>query len=491
MSASNGRGEIAGLDRVPPHSLEAEQSVLGAMMLDREATATGCEILTRGDFYREVHARVFDAIRVLFERAEPVDLVTLAAELQTRGDFESVGGGEYLMALASAVPTARNAKQYAEIVRDQSHLRKLLTATQTIASWAYGGQKEARQILDDAEAELFGVTQLRISTELMPIGEFLFDVQHGMEVRQSQRGVVGLPTGLTELDKLVTGLQRGELFILAARPSMGKTSLAMNMATHIATSVRLPSLDNPDDHTRKPVVAIFSLEMSKESLVESMLCSEAGVNSDRVRKGTLPRDAWGPIGEAAARLFDSAIWIDDTPGMTSLEIRAKARRVKARHGLDAVFVDYLQRMTPHGRFDSEHLAVGAMAREMKTLARELDVPVVLLSQLSRRVEQRSTKAEDMRPMLSDLLASGLIEAEADVVAFLYRPAYYRTFMKQRDADMEDEAPEPPKDVEGSSEEAEIIIGKNRNGPTGTATVAFQKHYRRFINYAPGDYDDVR
>jgi replicative DNA helicase len=472
------------VERIPPHSLEAEQSILGAMLLDREAVAVGCEVLKPGDFYRDAHGALFEAMRGLFQRLEPVDLVTISAELMRQGAYDRVGGGEYLAALAASVPTARNAAHYAEIVRDTSHLRRLLGATTRIANLAYDSHDDARAILDKAEAELLSVTQLRISGELVAVRDLLYGVQKEMEARQTHRGSTGLRTGLKALDDIIVGLQPGDLFILAARPSMGKTSLAMNMATHIALRTRLPDRDNPDQLTRQPVVAVFSLEMSKESLVESMLCAEAHVDANRVRKGNFPRELWERIGIASGNLYDAQLLIDDTPGLSPLEIRAKARRLHATRGLDAVFVDYLQRMTPHRSYDSENLAVGAMAREMKTLARELEVPVICLSQLSRRVEQRTTNPDEMRPMLSDLLASGMIEAEADVIAFLYRPEYYRQLAKK---DKGDEEQAPRQETEGAAEEAEVIIGKHRNGPTGIAKIAFRRHFRRFEDWAPSQY----
>lgn len=474
------------VERIPPHSLEAEQSILGAMLLDREAVAVGCEVLQPGDFYRDAHGALFDAMRGLFQRLEPIDLVTISAELMRQGAYDRVGGGEYLATLAASVPTARNAQHYAEIVRDTSHLRRLLSAATRIANLAYEARDDARTVLDRAESELLSVTQLRIAGELVAVRDLLYGVQKEMEARQTHRGTTGLRTGLKALDDVIIGLQPGDLVILAARPSMGKTSLAMNIATHIAVHTRLPERDNPDQLTRQPVVAVFSLEMSKESLVESMLCAEAHVDANRVRKGNFPRELWERIGIASGNLYDAQLLIDDTPGLSPLEIRAKARRLHATRGLDAVFVDYLQRMTPHRNYDSENLAVGAMAREMKTLARELSVPVVCLSQLSRRVEQRTTNPDEMRPMLSDLLASGMIEAEADVIAFLYRPEYYRQLARKDKGD-EEEAPQARSDVEGAAEEAEIIIGKHRNGPTGTARVAFRRHFRRFEDWAPSQY----
>ncbi len=467
----------AGMERVPPQSLEAEQSVLGAMMLSREAASTGCEMLSTEDFYHENHRVIFDAISSVFQRNEPVDLTTLSAELQRRKAFERVGGGGYLVTLTSAVPTARNAAQYAEIVRDKSLLRKLIDACEDIEAKAYTENEDARQILDKAEAQLFAVTEQRVTAELTPVKPIMRDVHDRIEDLARHRMPTGLPTGLIALDNILGGLQPSDLIIVAARPSMGKTSFAMNIAMHITTRCSVAD-PNAEGGSRKPIAAIFSLEMSKEALVESMLCAEARYNGERIRKGMVSKSDWGPLGDAAARIYEAGIYVDDSPGATPLEVRAKARRLKARYGLDIVFVDYLQRMSPSRRFDSEHLAVGDAAREMKTLARELNVPVVVLSQLSRRVEQRTTKTEEMRPMLSDLLASGFIEAEADVIAFLYRPEYYQQL---RDGD-KDAGPRESK--EGDAEHAEVIIGKHRNGPTGVARVAFFRHWRRFDDLAP-------
>ncbi|MBD3173718.1 MAG: replicative DNA helicase, partial [Armatimonadia bacterium] len=417
----------------------------------------------------------------VFGRNEPVDLTTLSAELQRRKAFERVGGGGYLMTLSSVVPTARNAAQYAEIVRDKSLLRKLIEACDEIEDRAYRGEEEARRVLDEAEAQLFSVTEQRVTSELSRIGPIMREVHDRIEDLARNRKPTGLPTGLKALDNILGGLQESDLIILAARPSMGKTSLAMNIASNIAIRAQIEDTDS-EEGTRRPVVAIFSLEMSKESLVESMLCAEARYNGDRIRKGTVAKHDWGPLGDAASRIYDADVYVDDTPGITPLEIRAKARRIKARYGLDAVFVDYLQRIAPARRFDSEHLAVGEAAREMKTLARELNVPVFVLSQLSRRVEQRTTNPEEMRPMLSDLLASGFIEAEADVIAFLYRPEYYRQLRNKEEGD---DAPEDRELGEGVPEEAEVIVGKHRNGPTGVARVAFFRHWRRFDDWASG------
>jgi len=477
--------DSANLDRVPPQSLEAEQSVLGAMMLDREATATGCEMLEPGDFYRDVHRAIYEAIASLFQANEPVDLITLSDELRRRGAFERVGGGEYIQLLASAVPTARNAAQYADIVRDKSLLRSLIGAGEEIVGKAFRADDDARRILDWAESKLFSVTEQRITSELTPIGPVMRAVHDQIEDISRHRGATGLPTGLEAFDRILGGLQKSDLIILAARPSMGKTSLAMNIALHIASRVTIPAVDPQPE--RKPTVAVFSLEMSKEALVESMLCAEARYNAEKIRKGFVAKHDWAALGDAAAHIYEASIYIDDTPGITPLEIRAKARRLKARYGLDAVFVDYLQRMRPQRQYDSEHLAVGESAREMKTLARELNLPVMVLSQLSRRVEQRTNDPEEMRPMLSDLLASGYIEAEADVVAFLYRPDYYRQLReREKGASEEEEAVREARDREGYAESAEIIVGKHRNGPTGVARVAFQRHYRRFADLAAFD-----
>lgn len=477
------------VQRIPPHNLEAEQSLLGALLIDREAAAVACESLQPADFYREAHGAIFDAARNLFQRLEPVDVITMGAELMRAGSYERVGGGEYLMTLANAVPTALNASHYAEIVRDLSHLRKLLGVTTRIANLAFDAREDARTILDRAESELLQVTQARITGELVQVRDMLYGVQREMESRQHGKGSTGLKSGLESLDRIIVGLQPGDLVILAARPSMGKTSLVMNIATHVATHIRLPERDDPTRETRRPVVAVFSLEMSKESLVEAMLCAEAHMDANRIRRGDFPREQWERIGQVAGRLYEANLLIDDSPGMSTLEVRAKARRLHATMGLDLVVVDYLQRMNPPRNYDSEHLAVGAMARDMKTLARELKVPVICLSQLSRRVEQRTTNPDEMRPMLSDLLASGMIEAEADLILFLYRPEYYRQLAKKgKDGQGEQSGPPPP-EVEGAAEEAEIIVGKHRNGPTGIAKVAFRRHYRRFENWAAPRYGD--
>lgn len=479
-------------NRVPPQSLEAEQSVLGAMLLDREAVATACEMLKPDDFYREVHRWIFEAMEALFARTEPVDLITLSDELQRRNQFERVGGGEYLQALAASVPTAKSVALYAEIVRGHSQLRQLIKAADDVATWAYEANAPAREILNRAEARLFSVTERRVTSDMQIVRECLADIHAALEAKTTRRtSLTGLSTGLSKLDDMTSGLQKGDLFVIAARPSMGKTSLALNMAVHIALRERF---ETDSGERRRPVVAVFSLEMSRDSLIEAMLCSEALVDAFRARTGNLRHDDWGKLGRSFGDLHDAFLWIDDSPGLTSLEIRAKARRLKARYGLDAIFVDYLQRMSPDRDLGSEHLNVGAMTREMKTMARELQVPVVLLSQLSRRVEQRpGREGAAMRPMLSDLLASGYIEAEADVVAFIYRPEYYRRQTEEEEGGATGEAGHgtnvgADQDDHIRAEPAEIIIGKHRNGPTGTVTVGFWRHYRRFVDAAPAGYD---
>ena len=442
-----------GPERIPPHSMEAEQSVLGAMLIDRDAIAKVMERLLPEDFYREAHKEIFTAIRGLFERGEPVDVLSVAEELRRRGKLEEVGGISYLQELVELVPTTAHVDYYAKVVEEKAIQRELIAAATEVVQMAYGEVEDIDDLVDRAEERLFRVGQRRLSEGFVPIKPILrktFDEIDRMYHRQ--KPTTGIPTGFEEFDERTSGLQPSDLIVIAGRPAMGKTSFALNIAEHVAVEEKIP-------------VAIFSLEMSKEQVVQRLLCSRARVDSHKLRTGKLGRDDWRRLAEALEDLYEAPIFIDDSPTLTVLEMRAKARRLKAEHGLGLIIVDYLQLVKAPGKFESRHQEISEVARQLKGLARELNVPLVALSQLSRAVEKR----ENRRPILSDLRESGSIEAEADLVAFLYREDYY-----------------PPKDEERRPEEppeaiCEVIIAKQRNGPTGTFELLFQRNFARFEN----------
>ncbi|OCL28470.1 replicative DNA helicase [Orenia metallireducens] len=434
------------MDRVPPNSIDAEKSTLGSMLLDRDAIAKVIEILKPKDFYREAHTIIFNAINRLFDKGEPVDLVTVSEELKETGHLEAVGGASYITSLVNSVPTAANVEHYAKIVEEKAILRRLIKTADQIAQLGYKGDQEIDNILDQSEQLVFNLSQRRTVQTFDGIKDILMDTFDNLEKLYNNKGdVTGIATGFRDLDKMTSGLQPSDLVILAARPSMGKTALALNIAQHAAVK-------------EKKSVAIFSLEMSKSQLVQRMLCSEAQVDSHRLRTGFLNENDWRRISQGAGRLGESKIFIDDTPGITVMEMRAKARRIQAEHGLDLILIDYLQLMTGGSSSESRQQEVSDISRSLKGLARELNVPVVSLSQLSRAVEQRN----DKRPQLSDLRSSGSIEQDADVVAFIYRDDYYN----------------PDSERAGITE---IIIGKQRNGPVGTVELAFQKEYTKFVD----------
>jgi replicative DNA helicase len=438
------------LERVPPQNIEAEQSTLGSMMLDKLAAERVLEILRPEDFYREAHQRIFSAMWHLAERGEPVDLVTLTDELRSRGQLEAVGGISYLTTLLDTVPTAANAEYYARIVRDHAILRGLIQAAAEITKAAYEPTEDVATILDRAEQAIFSVARSRGERTLRPVGELAIEAWERLS-QQSEGGLVGIPTGFRGLNAQTAGLQPADLIIIAARPSVGKTAFALSLAVTAAKSGRGP-------------VAIFSLEMSDLQLAMRMLCAEARVSAHRLRAGNPHDEDWAKLAAALDVLSELPIYVDDSSDLTPLQIRAKCRRLAASHGLGMVIVDYLQLMTSHSRAENRNQELSIIARSLKAMAKEFNVPVVALSQLSRAVEKR----EDKRPMLSDLRESGAIEAEADLVAFLHRPSYYeRPDEKTQDGTV-------PEDVE-------IIIAKHRNGPTGVVKVGFIKEYACFVD----------
>jgi len=437
-------------DRIPPQNLEAEVSVLGAVLQDPAALLKAMEVLRPADFYKEAHRKIFSACIDLFERNEPVDLVTLANELMRRKQLEEVGGTSTLSALVDAVPTAANVAYHARIVKDKALLYALIQKATAVVSRAYADKDDVDEVLDWAEQQIFEISQDKVSRSFVPVKSVLkgtFQLIEKLYDRKSH--VTGVPTGFKKFDEMTAGLQPSELVVVAGRPSMGKTSFCLNIAQHAAIQERI-------------LVAIFSLEMSKEQLVQRMLCSVAKVDSHKLRTGYLSDTDWPRLTTGAGILSESPIFIDDTPGISLLEMRAKARRLKAEQGLGLVIIDYLQLISGRGRVESRQQEISEISRSLKAMAKELDVPVVALSQLSRAVESR----QPPRPQLSDLRESGAIEQDADVVTFLYRPALYRTRK-------EDELDEPEDNT------TEVIIGKQRNGPTGTVHLAFLREYTRF------------
>ncbi|MBW3535382.1 MAG: replicative DNA helicase [Gemmatimonadetes bacterium] len=458
LRASPGAASAApeAFDRSPPYSPEAEISVLGGMLIDPDAVARAIEVVNDTMFFREAHRRLFRSMSRLFERGAAIDVVTLAEELKKNGEFDAAGGMEYLARLVDAVPTAANIEYHARIVREKALLRRLIEASSGIIRDAYEqGDKEVEEILDQAESRIFQVAQSQTREGFVWIKEILWSTFERIEdLQNSPGGVTGVSTGYPDLDRMTSGFQPGDLVIVAARPSMGKTSLVLNIAQNAAIG-----------HQAR--VGIFSLEMSKSQLVERLLCAEGRIDLQRLRKGRMQPDEYQRLATAAGHLNSAGIWIDDTPGATVIEMRAKARRLKSETQLDMLVVDYMQLMSGSGRSESRVQEVSQISRGLKALARELEVPVVALSQLSRATEQRAGN----RPQLSDLRESGAIEQDADVVMFLYREDYYL---------VQEGKVEEAREKEGLSE---LIIAKQRNGPTGTVPLYFHRAYTRFDSRA--------
>jgi replicative DNA helicase len=440
----------AGYDRRPPASPEAEIAVLGGMLIDTDAVARAVERVDDSMFYREAHRRLFRAMARLFGRGDVIDVITVSEELKKTGELDGVGGLEYLAQLLDAVPTAANIEYHARIVREKALLRRLIDASSQIIRDVYDqGEREVEEILDHAESRIFQVAQTHQRQGFVWIKEILWPTfEHIERLQESGSGITGVPTGYKDLDTMTTGLQKGDLVIVAARPSMGKTSWVMNVAQSAAIE-------------HNTTVAIFSLEMSKEQLVQRLLCSEGRVDAQNLRRGRLSPDEYQRLAAAAGHLNTAPLWIDDSPGATVLEMRAKARRLKSETNLGMLIIDYMQLMSAGTKSENRVQEVSEISRGLKALAREIEVPVVALSQLSRAPEQRN----DRRPQLSDLRESGSIEQDADVVMFLYRPEYYYG----------------PVDKDGNNLEgvAELIVAKQRNGPTGMVPLYFHKAYTRF------------
>ena len=446
--------------RLPPQNLEAEMSVLGGVMLENEALNRALEFLRTEDFYRESHRKIFNALIILGDKNEPADLVTLTAVLKDRGELEAVGGSTYLATLVDYVPTAANINYYCKLVKEKAVARKLIEASTNIATRGYeGGDME--EILDQAEKAIFEISENRIRPSYYPVKDILKDTFKSIEALYERKELVtGVPTGYHDLDKMTAGLQPSDLVIVAGRPSMGKTAFALNLVEYATT------------HADNSVPAvIFSLEMSKEQLVQRMLCSLAKVDAGRLRTGHLRESDWPKLTMAAGQLNETQIFIDDTPAISVLELRSKARRLKAEHGLGLIIVDYLQLMRGSNP-ESRQQEISEISRSLKALAKELAVPVVALSQLNRSLESRT----DKRPMMADLRESGAIEQDADVIMFVYRESVYCEDCKSRERTCE----------KGHDKDAEIIIGKQRNGPIGTVHLTFRGEFTRFENQAKRD-----
>lgn len=436
--------------RVPPHNLEAEASLLGAMLLSGDAVATSIEMVEAAHFYRPLHRMVFEAAYDLYRRSEPVDHVTVAEELRRRSQLETVGGLAFLGELASAVPATANAGQYARIVRETYLLRELIRAGREIAEMAFEVPDDVPAVIDRAESIVYEVAKGRSDVEFSSISDLMHKAYEAIEHRYDHKApVTGLASGFADLDKLTSGFQPGNLVIVAARPSMGKSALALNMATNAALRSGVG-------------VAVFSLEMSAEEVAERLLCAEGSVDSKNLRSGFLKDSDWPKITDAAGRLGSAPIFVDESPFVSVMEMRAKCRRMASHHQLGLVVVDYVQLMEPRNtRQENRATMVAEISRGLKILARELSVPVVACAQLNRSPEARN----DKRPLLGDLRESGSLEQDADIVMFIYRDSYY-----SRDS--------PDKGL------AEIILAKNRNGATGTIQLSFLDHYTRFANLAP-------
>jgi replicative DNA helicase len=443
---------VLAAERTLPHNLEAERSVLGAILVHNDAFNLAAQVIDSRDFYRDAHRRIFDKMVTLNDRHQAIDFVTLKEELSRAGDLDEVGGPAYVASLADGVPRATNVEYYARIVKEKATLRNLIFAANKILSNAYEADQEADLVLDDAESAIMSVADDRLRAGFVPMRDLVKESFPKIEqLFEQKRLITGVPTGFVDLDEMTRGLQPGDLVIVAARPSMGKTSLVLNIAQHVAMQ---------PDHT----VGFFSLEMSKESLFLRLLTSEAQIDSHRLMSGAIGQKDYGRISHALETLSAMRLFIDDTASVGVLEMRAKTRRLKGEHGLSLVVVDYIQLMSGRGRFENRTLELASISRSLKGLAKELNVPIVVLSQLSRAPESRS----DHRPQLSDLRESGALEQDADVVVLIYRDDVYNRDPNNPDAGT-----------------AELILAKQRNGPTGVVRLAFLREQTRFANLAAG------
>ncbi len=448
--------------RIPPHNEEAERALLGALLTEPTRIPEAAEVVALGDFFHGRHNVVFEALLAMSERNAPIDFVSLGEALSAAGKFQQVGGRAYLVELANCVTSAAHSRHHARIVAETATLRRLIAEAGDILEQAYATRpdgEDVKQLLDVSENRIFSISSGRERVEAAPIGKAIEETFHRIDSASHRSGLTGLPTGYYELDDMLCGLNPGDLIVLAARPSMGKTALALNMIDYAATHA-------PESLGRPPAILFFSLEMGQQSIVRRMLCSRARVDAHKLRTGRIPNEDYQKLAEAAGELTSTNVFIDDSPGLTVMSLRSRSRRLKAKHGLDLLVVDYLQLMS-HPRAESRQQEISQISRALKELARELEVPVIALSQLSRAVELR----EDKKPQLSDLRESGSIEQDADVVLLLFRPEYYFT-----------EGSEGWKDEYRGS--AEIILAKQRNGPTGLVRLGFAAPTMRFENRVP-------
>ena len=435
------------LGKVPPHDIEAEQAVIGSMLTDSDAVTSAIEVLKSEDFYREDNKEIYEAILNLYNRSEPIDIITVKAELESMGKFEKVGGLEYLAELPDKVPTTANAMKYIKIVEEKSTLRRLIKTANEIIELGYSPTEEVDDIMEGAEKKIFNIMQDKDQKGYSPLKDVLVESFTKLEeLYNRKQHITGVPSGFIELDYRTAGFHGSDLVLIAARPAMGKTAFALNIATYAAVKANIP-------------VAVFSLEMSKEQLVNRILCSEAMVDSNKVRTGKLEEDDWTKLAEAIGPLSEAEMYIDDTPGINIMEIRAKCRKLKLEKNIGLVVIDYLQLIQgTNKRGGSREQEISEISRSLKILAKELNIPVIALSQLSRAAEQRP----DHRPMLSDLRESGAIEQDADIVMFLYRDDYYNEDSEKKNI-------------------AEVIIAKHRGGSTGTVELLWLGNYTKFVN----------
>lgn len=435
------------LGRIPPHDIEAEQAIIGSMLTDKDAVIAAVEVLQEQDFYREDNKIIYSAILNLYNRAEPIDIITLKSELKSMGKFEAVGGLEYIVQLPDKVPTTSNVEQYIKIVEEKSMLRALIKTADELITLGYDPTQEVEQVIDTAEKKIFQVMQKKNQKGYSSIKDILVDTFTQLEQLYNQKeSITGVPTGFVDLDYRTSGLHNSDLILVAARPAMGKSAFALNIATNAAVRAKVP-------------VAIFGLEMSKEQMTNRILCSEAMVDSAKVRTGKIDDDEWAKLAATSGELSEAGIYIDDTPGISIMEIRAKCRKMKLEKNIGLVVIDYLQLVQgSNKKGGSREQEIAEISRSLKILAKEIDVPVIALSQLSRAPEQRI----DHRPMLSDLRESGSIEQDADIVMFLYRDDYYNEDTEKKNI-------------------AEVIIAKHRSGATGTVELLWLANYTKFAN----------
>lgn len=453
-----------GVGRIPPQAVEIEMAVLGAMLIEKDAVSRAVEVLQPEDFYKPAHQKIFETITTLFDRSEPVDLITTVEELRRRGTLDTVGGPAYITELTQRVTTAANVEFHAHIILEKSLMRSLIGASADVSSRAFSETEDPLELLDEAESKIFQISERRMRKTFTPLKVAIYDALHVLEsIHGKHQGVTGVPTGFPDLDALTGGFQRSDLIIVAGRPSQGKTALALALARNAGLH-----------HEKKTAIGLFSLEMSKEQLVIRMLASEGRVNAHKLRTGKLPDEDWRQMSRAAGRLAEAKLFIDDTPALSILELRAKARRLKVEHGIGMIVVDYLQLVHGPRNAENREREISWISRSLKALAKELDIPVIALSQLNRSPETRA----DKRPLLSDLRESGAIEQDADLVMFVHRPEMFGLKeMKDDDGNI--------LSTEGL---AEIIIGKQRNGPTGTVRLYFHREYAGFEKLAPASFE---